>query len=62
MRADGSVIIDTKILDDGMEKGFEAMKNEMSSVGLVAEQVGEKIRISFSEWMFQRRFLVQSKN
>lgn len=49
MKSDGSIIIDTKILDDGMEKGFEVLKNEMASVGLAAEDVGDKIKLSFSK-------------
>lgn len=49
MKSDGSIIIDTKILDDGMEKGFEALKNGMDSVGVTAEKVGEAIKLSFSE-------------
>ncbi len=48
MKVDGSVIIDTKIIDGGMEKGFEAIKNEMNTVGLTAEKVGEKIQLAFS--------------
>lgn len=49
MRSDGSVIIDTKILDDGMQKGFESLKNGMESVGVTAENIGKKIKISFSD-------------
>lgn len=48
MKVDGSVIIDTKIIDGGMEKGFEAIKNEMNTVGLTAEKVGEKLQLAFS--------------
>lgn len=49
MKADGSILIDTKILDDGMEKGFELIKDEMASVGITAKQVGEQIELSFSK-------------
>lgn len=49
MKADGSILIDTKIVDDGMEKGFELIKDEMSSVGITAKQVGEQIQLSFSK-------------
>lgn len=49
MKADGSIIIDTKIVDGGMEKGFELIKDEMSSVGITAKKVGEQIEISFSK-------------
>ena len=48
MKADGSVIIDTKIIDGGMEKGFEQLKTKMNSVGVTAEKVGDKIKMSFS--------------
>ena len=48
MKADGSVIIDTKIIDGGMEKGFEQLKTKMNSVGVAAEKVGDKIKMSFS--------------
>lgn len=49
MKADGSILIDTKIVDGGMEKGFELIKDEMSSVGLTAKKVGEQIELSFSK-------------
>ena len=49
MKADGSILIDTKIIDGGMEKGFELIKNEMSSVGITAKQVGKQIELSFSK-------------
>lgn len=48
MKADGSVIIDTKIVDGGMEKGFEQIKTKMNSVGVTAEKMGDKIKMSFS--------------
>lgn len=48
MQSDGSVIIDTKILDGGLEKGFEAIRDEMETVGVTAEKTGEKIKLSFS--------------
>ena len=49
MKTDGSIIIDTKIVEDGMEKGFELIKDEMSSVGITAKKVGEQIQLSFSK-------------
>lgn len=49
MKTDGSILIDTKIIDGGMEKGFELIKDEMSSVGITAKQVGEQIEMSFSK-------------
>lgn len=48
MKADGSVIIDTKIIDGGMEKGFEKLKAKMNSVGVTAEKMGDKIKMSFA--------------
>ena len=48
MKADGSVIIDTKIIDGGMEKGFEQLKTKMNSVGVAAEKVGDTVKMSFS--------------
>ena len=48
MKADGSIIIDTQILDGGMEKGFELIKDEMASVGITAKKVGEQVSLSFS--------------
>jgi hypothetical protein len=49
VKADGSILIDTKIIDGGMEKGFELIKDEMSSVGITAKQVGKQIELSFSK-------------
>lgn len=49
MKTDGSILIDTKIIDGGMEKGFELIKDEMSSVGITAKKVGEQIEMSFSK-------------
>lgn len=49
MKTDGSILIDTKIIDGGMEKGFELIKDEMSSVGITAKKVGEQIQLSFSK-------------
>ena len=48
MKADGSIIIDTKILDDGMEKGFKLIKDEMGSVAITAKRVEQQIEQSFS--------------
>lgn len=49
MKTDGSILIDTKIVDGGMEKGFELIKDEMSSIGITAKEVGEQIELSFSK-------------
>ena len=48
MRADGSVIIDTKIIDGGLEKGFDQLKSKMNSVGVAAEKMGDQIKLSFT--------------
>ena len=48
MKADGSVLIDTKISTGGMEKGFNLLKSEMSTVGTTAKQVSSQIESSFS--------------
>lgn len=48
MKADGSVIIDTKINDEGLEQGFEKLKKDASSLGLTCEKVGDQIKIDFS--------------
>lgn len=48
MKADGSVIIDTKIGTDGMEKGFESLKKGLSSVGVSVEDLGDKLKIALS--------------
>lgn len=50
MKSDGSIIIDTKIVDGGMEKGFDIIRNEMQSVGITAKQVGNQIALSFSNF------------
>jgi hypothetical protein len=49
VKTDGSILIDTKIIDGGMEKGFELIKDEMSSVGITAKKVGEQIQLSFAK-------------
>ena len=49
MKADGSVIIDTKIVDGGLKKGFDLLKNQMGSVGVAIEEVGNKLKLTFSD-------------
>lgn len=49
MKVDGSVIIDTKIIDGGLKKGFDLLKNQMSSVGVSVEELGNKIKLAFSD-------------
>lgn len=49
MRTDGSVIIDTKILDDGMEQGFERIKSDVGSVADEAKKAAQDIKAAFSE-------------
>ena len=48
MKTDGKVTISTEIDNDGMQKGFEAIKSEMSSVGVAAEDLGGKIKKALS--------------
>lgn len=50
MKTDGSILIDTKIMTGGMEKGFDMIKDEMSSVGITAKKVGQEINLSFSKF------------
>ena len=49
MKTDGSVIIDTKIIDGGLKKGFDLLKNQMSSVGVEVKELGDKIQLNFSD-------------
>lgn len=49
MRTDGSVIIDTKILDDGMEQGFERIKSDVGSVADEAKKAAQDIKTAFSQ-------------
>lgn len=49
MKADGSVIIDTKVIEGGLKKGFDLLKNQMSSVGVSIEELGDKIKLAFSD-------------
>lgn len=49
MQYDGSILINTEILTGGMEKGFELIKDEMSTVGITARKVGKEIELSFSK-------------
>lgn len=49
MKTDGTILIDTKIIDGGMEKGFEIIKGEMASVGITASRVGKQIEGAFSK-------------
>ncbi len=48
MAADGSVIIDTKMPEDGLEKGFRRMTAEMDSVADSAQKTGESIKKAFA--------------
>ena len=47
MAADGYVVIDTKIPEDGLEKGFQRMTAGMDSVADSAQKTGESIRRAF---------------
>ena len=49
MKTDGSVIIDTKIVEGGLEKGLEQLKDHMGSVGVAVEDLGNKLKFTFSE-------------
>lgn len=48
MKADGSIIIDTKINDDGLIKGFEAIKSGMDSIADKAEKTNQEIQAALS--------------
>lgn len=54
MKTDGSVIIDTKISSDGMEKGFEEIKSGMDSVAADAQRTSDRINSSFSKVDFSK--------
>lgn len=49
MKADGSIIIDTKIRADGMEKGFDKIKDEAQSVVKDANKAANGIQSAFSK-------------
>lgn len=48
MNADGAVIIDTSLNNDGVEEGFLRMKSMMQDVAAVAEKAGISLKKSFS--------------
>lgn len=50
MKADGSVIIDTKMNNDALEKGFERLKNDCDSLGITCEKAGDKIKAAFADY------------
>ena len=52
--ADGSIIIDTKIDDNGMAKGFQRIKNEMGGVAQQAQKMGNDINTAFSGTDFSK--------
>lgn len=47
-QVDGTVIIDTKIQTDGMEKGFERLKTDAESLGVTCKKVGDQVKLAFS--------------
>lgn len=49
MAADGSIIIDTRIRTDGMEKGFDKIKDETQSVVKDANKAANGIQSAFSK-------------
>lgn len=48
MQSDGSVIIDTSMQTDGIEKGFQRIKDDVGGVADAAAKAGNKIEIEFS--------------
>lgn len=48
--ADGSVIIDTKMNNDALEKGFERLKTDCESLGITCEKAGDKIKAAFADY------------
>lgn len=54
MAADGSIIIDTKIDDSGMSKGFQRIKNKMGDVTAKAKKMGNDIQGAFSNASFSK--------
>lgn len=48
-QADGSVILDTKMNNDALEKGFERLKTDCESLGITCEKVGNKINAAFAD-------------
>lgn len=49
-QADGSVIIDTKMNNDALEKGFERLKSDAESLGITCEKAGNKIKAAFADY------------
>lgn len=49
MQADGSVILDTSISTDGLERGFQQIKDDVGGVADAAKKAGDQIRAAFSE-------------
>lgn len=47
---DGSVIIDTKMNNKSLEKGFEQLKTDCESLGIACEQAGDKVRMAFADY------------
>ncbi len=54
MATDGSIIIDTKIDDSGLSKGFQRIKNDMGSVAEEAGKMGKDIQTAFSSADFSK--------
>lgn len=49
-QADGSVIINTKMNNDALEKGFERLKTDCESLGITCEKAGNKIKAAFADY------------
>lgn len=48
--ADGSVIIDTKMNNDALERGFERLKEDAESLGIACEKAGDKVKLAFADY------------
>lgn len=49
MKADGTILIDTKISDDGMEQGFRRIEKGMDDVSISVRKMGQDIESTFSK-------------
>ena len=54
MRADGAVIIDTKLATDGMDRGFAEIKSGAEAVADVVQKSASAINASFSKMDFSK--------
>lgn len=49
-KADGSIVIDAKLNNDALEKGFERLKTDANSLGIACEKTGDKIKAAFADY------------